>query len=51
MIGGLGGDSYIVANLSDVVDETGGSGVDLVRSSVNFNLAAANSVGRSRTSC
>jgi Ca2+-binding RTX toxin-like protein len=39
MIGGTGNDSYVVDSASDVVDETGGDGVDLVLSSVSFNLS------------
>ncbi len=38
MLGGLGDDTYAVDNAGDVVDETGGDGVDLVRSSVTFTL-------------
>lgn len=40
MLGGLGDDTYAVDNAGDVVDETGGDGVDLVRSSVTFTLGA-----------
>ncbi|MEQ1719445.1 MAG: calcium-binding protein, partial [Hyphomicrobium sp.] len=39
LIGGGGGDTYVVDNASDVADETGGTGTDLVQSSVNFSLA------------
>ncbi len=39
MFGGLGHDGYVVDNKGDVVDETGGDGVDTVYSSVSFNLA------------
>jgi Ca2+-binding RTX toxin-like protein len=42
MFGGGGNDTYIVDNAGDIVDETGGSGVDLVQSSVSFSLANAN---------
>ncbi|WP_052149394.1 calcium-binding protein [Sphingomonas sp. Ant20] len=38
--GGTGNDTYTVDNVSDVVDETDGDGVDLVKSSVTFTLAA-----------
>jgi Ca2+-binding RTX toxin-like protein len=39
MIGGTGDDIYIVENTGDRTDETGGSGIDLVKSSVSFTLA------------
>ena len=39
LIGAAGSDTYIVDNMGDVADETGGSGIDLVRSAVTFNLA------------
>ena len=39
---GLGGnDTYVVAESGDVADETGGSGIDLVRPSISFSLADA----------
>src|SRR2546430_3568991 len=41
MRGGLGNDTYVVDNAGDVVDETGGDGVDLVQSSVTFSLSDA----------
>ena len=34
-----GNDTYVVDNAGDVVDETGGSGIDTVLSSVTFSLA------------
>jgi len=39
LIGGKGDDLYIVDSVKDFVDETGGGGVDTVRSSINVNLA------------
>jgi Ca2+-binding RTX toxin-like protein len=45
MVGGLGNDKYFVHNVGDVVDETGGDGIDLVTSTVNFNLDSANALG------
>jgi Ca2+-binding RTX toxin-like protein len=39
LVGGLGNDTYIVDNVLDVADETGGSGShDLVKSSVSFSI-------------
>ena len=38
MFGGVGNDTYVVDNAGDVVDETGGDGIDIVQSSVSFNL-------------
>ena len=40
LIGGLGNDTYVVTNSLDVITENAGEGTDLVRSSVNFVLAA-----------
>ena len=41
MVGGNGNDTSTVDNAGDKVDETGGSGVDTVRSSITFSLADA----------
>ena len=41
MLGGTGNDTYVVDNAGDVVDETGGDGLDLVKASVSFSLADA----------
>ena len=41
MLGGTGNDTYVVDNAGDVVDETGGDGLDLVKASVTFSLADA----------
>ncbi|RJF88873.1 calcium-binding protein [Oleomonas cavernae] len=38
--GGLGDDIYSVDNLAEVVDETGGGGIDTVRTSVTHTLAS-----------
>ena len=39
MVGGLGNDTYHVNSVGDVVDESGGDGIDWVQSSINFSLA------------
>lgn len=39
MRGGKGNDTYVIRNGGDVVDETGGDGVDLVKSVHSFSLA------------
>ncbi|MBR0773201.1 calcium-binding protein, partial [Bradyrhizobium diazoefficiens] len=45
MLGGLGNDTYVVDNAGDVVDETGGDGTDLVKSSVTFDLSGSKAIG------
>ena len=37
--GGMGSDIYTVTSPDDVVDESGGGGLDVVYTSVSFNLA------------
>jgi Ca2+-binding RTX toxin-like protein len=39
MFGRAGNDGYMVDNAGDVVDETGGNGIDSISSSITFNLA------------
>jgi Ca2+-binding RTX toxin-like protein len=41
MFGGTGNDTYVVDNKSDVANETGGDGSDLVQSSITFSLSDA----------
>jgi Ca2+-binding RTX toxin-like protein len=41
MFGGVGDDYYYVDNVADIVDETGGNGVDRVYSYINFSLSNA----------
>ncbi len=38
MYGGKGNDTYVVDSLGDVADETGGGGVDTIRSSITYTL-------------
>jgi Ca2+-binding RTX toxin-like protein len=40
MSGGTGNDTYVVDDFGDTVSEAGGSGIDTVRSSISFVLAA-----------
>ncbi len=39
LIGGAGNDTYVVDNSGDVVDETSGSGTDLVQAAASFDLS------------
>ena len=39
MLGGLGNDSFMIDDAGDVASEVGGSGTDLVTSSVGFNFS------------
>jgi Ca2+-binding RTX toxin-like protein len=41
MAGGAGDDTYLVDNTSDAITEASGAGIDTVRSSVTFTLAAS----------
>jgi len=41
MRGGAGNDTYVVDLAGDVADETGGSGTDLVRSSISYTLGSS----------
>ena len=38
LIGGDGDDTYVVDNAGDVIDETTGSGIDLVQAAASFDL-------------
>ena len=49
MFGGSGNDTYYVENASDSVDENGGEGVDVVRTSVSWTLTAGADVETLRT--
>jgi Ca2+-binding RTX toxin-like protein len=44
MIGGTGNDTYVVDDAGDVVNETGGNGIDTVLSSISFDLSDAGHV-------
>ena len=41
MFGGTGNDTYVVDNTGDIVNETGGNGLDTVQSSITFSLSDA----------
>ena len=41
MIGGMGNDIYVIDNVGDVADESGGDGTDTVQSSLAFSLSDA----------
>jgi Peptidase M10 serralysin C terminal/RTX calcium-binding nonapeptide repeat (4 copies) len=46
MFGGTGNDTYVVDNGGDIVNETGGNGLDTVQSSITFSLSdAAHAIG------
>ncbi|RJF86476.1 hypothetical protein D3874_05085 [Oleomonas cavernae] len=40
LVGGLGNDTYVIDNLGDTVDETGGDGIDLVETAATHTLSA-----------
>lgn len=44
MFGGVGNDVYVVDNAADIVNETGGNGIDTVAASLSFNLSNATRV-------
>ena len=44
MFGGLGNDTYVVDNVGDVVDETGGDGTDTIQTAFAFSLAAIGAI-------
>ncbi|MEQ1519856.1 MAG: CAP domain-containing protein [Aestuariivirga sp.] len=39
LIGGDGNDTYVVDNIGDVIDETTGTGIDLVQAAASFDLS------------
>jgi Ca2+-binding RTX toxin-like protein len=41
MFGGTGNDTYVVDHSGDIVNETGGNGLDTVQSSITFSLSDA----------
>src|SRR5262245_22928843 len=45
MIGGAGNDVYVVDSIGDIVAESVDEGIDQVRSSITFNMAASSSAG------
>jgi Ca2+-binding RTX toxin-like protein len=49
MVGGLGNDTYVVDNAGDAVTESGGQGIDMVRTSVSWTLTAGADVETLRT--
>jgi Ca2+-binding RTX toxin-like protein len=49
MIGGLGNDTYIVDNAGDSVTESGGQGIDVVRTSVSWTMTAGADIETLRT--
>jgi Ca2+-binding RTX toxin-like protein len=44
MFGGTGNDTYVVDNIGDVVDETGGDGTDTIQTALAFSLAAMGAI-------
>ena len=44
MFGGTGNDTYVVDNVGDVVDETGGDGTDTIQTALAFSLAALGAI-------
>ena len=44
MFGGLGDDTYVVDNVGDIVDETGGDGTDTVQTALTFSLATLGAI-------
>jgi Ca2+-binding RTX toxin-like protein len=49
MIGGLGNDTYIVDNAGDSVTESGGQGIDVVRTSVSWTMTPGADIETLRT--